>query len=97
MSFRFKRSYPGSETVLGAIPLGIHSVEKHFTDDNDRNGPDHPFSMNPKSWKSMIISSRRLENSLGDGLKKVEDNEKETVILQRRSIRAKREIKRGEK
>ena len=53
--------------------------------------------MNPKSWKSMIISSRRLENSLGDGLKKVEDNEKETVILQRRSIRAKREIKRGKK
>ena len=87
---------PGSETVLGAIPLGIHSVEKHFTDDNDRNGPDHPFSMNPKSWKSMIVSSRRLENSLGDGLKKVENNEKETVILQRRSIRAKREIKRGE-
>ncbi len=87
---------PDSETVLGAIPLGIHSVEKHFTDDNDRDGPDHPFSMNPTSWKSMIVSSRRLEDSLGDGLKKVEENERETVILQRRSIRAKRNIKKGE-
>ena len=52
--------------------------------------------MNPTSWKSMIVSSRRLEDSLGDGLKKVEENERETVILQRRSIRAKRNIKKGE-
>ena len=87
---------PDSETVLGAIPLGIKSVEKHFTDDNDRDGPDHPFSMNPKSWKQMIISSRRLESALGDGNKKIEDNEKDTVVLQRRSIRAKRNIKKGE-
>ena len=73
---------PGSETVLGAISIGIHSVEKHFTDDNDRNGPDHPFSMNPKSWREMIVSARRLEQSLGDGIKKVEENENETVVLQ---------------
>ena len=88
---------PGSETVLGAIPIGIHSVEKHFTDDNDRSGPDHPFSMNPKSWEEMIKSSRKLEQALGDGVKKVEDNENETLVLQRRSIRAKRLIKKGEK
>ena len=87
---------PDSETVLGAIPIGIHSVEKHFTDDNDRSGPDHPFSMNPITWKAMIISSRRLEQSLGDGKKKVEENERDTVILQRRSVRAKRLIKKGE-
>ena len=87
---------PDSETVLGAIAIGIHSVEKHFTDNNDRDGPDHPFSMNPKSWKSMIVSARRLEQSLGDGQKKIEDNEKDTVVLQRRSIRAKRQIKKGE-
>jgi len=87
---------PDSETVLGAISIGIHSVEKHFTDDNDRDGPDHPFSMNPKSWKSMILSATRLEQSLGDGQKKIEDNEKDTVVLQRRSIRAKRQIRKGE-
>ena len=44
----------------------------------------------------MIISSRRLESALGDGNKKIEDNEKDTVVLQRRSIRAKRNIKKGE-
>ena len=58
----------GSETVLGAISLGARVIEKHFTDDNLR-GPDHKFSMNPKTWRSMVISARKLENSLGDGQK----------------------------
>ena len=39
---------PGHATVLGAVSLGASSVEKHFTDDNLRNGPDHLFSMNQK-------------------------------------------------
>jgi N-acetylneuraminate synthase len=104
----FKKKYPniilglsdhtvGHETVLGAITLGAKVIEKHFTDSNSRSGPDHLFSMNPKSWKEMIFASRRLEESLGTNIKKVEKNEKFTVILQRRSIRASRIIKKGEK
>ena len=88
---------PGHETVLGAISLGAKVIEKHFTDSNTRSGPDHFFSMNPKSWRKMIISSRKLEESLGSNIKKVEKNEKLTVILQRRSVRANRIIKKGEK
>ena len=78
---------PGDITVLGAVSLGAIMVEKHFTDDNNRNGPDHPFSMNPKTWKEMVTRTRLLELSLGDTIKKVEENEHETVVLQRRSIR----------
>ena len=87
----------GHETVLGAIALGAKVIEKHFTDSNKRNGPDHFFSMNPKSWKEMVISSRKLEQSLGSNTKKVEKNEQSTIILQRRSIRANKIIKIGEK
>ena len=61
---------PGHETVLGAIALGIKVVEKHFTDDISRNGPDHPFSMDPKTWKEMVVASRKLESAMGDGKKK---------------------------
>ena len=86
----------GHETVLGAITLGARVIEKHFTDSNKRNGPDHKFSMNPKTWKQMIESSRILEMALGTDIKKIEMNEKETVILQRRSIRAKKNIKKNE-
>ena len=31
---------PGHSTVLGAVALGARVVEKHFTDDNNRVGPD---------------------------------------------------------
>ncbi|MBQ0140960.1 MAG: N-acetylneuraminate synthase family protein [Kurthia sp.] len=77
---------PGHATVLGAITLGARVVEKHFTDDNNRIGPDHPFSMNPTSWREMVDRSRELEYALGNGVKKVEDNEIETAVVQRRGI-----------
>lgn len=86
---------PGHSTVLGAVALGARVIEKHFTDDNHREGPDHGFSMNPKSWREMVDRSRELEASLGDGLKRVEQNEKETVVLQRRCLRAARPLKKG--
>jgi len=85
----------GHATVLGAITLGARMVEKHFTDKNDREGPDHKFSMNPKSWKEMIERSRELENSLGSEEKNIEKNENETVILQRRAIRTKEKLQKG--
>ena len=88
---------PGYVTVLGAVALGARAIEKHFTDDKTRPGPDHPFSMDPESWKTMVDSTRLLEASLGNTIKKVEGNENETVILQRRSIRAVRKLHVGEK
>ena len=79
----------GHSTALGAIALGARVVEKHFTADNNQTGPDHVFSMNPKTWREMIDRARELEYALGTGIKIVEDNEKETVVLQRRCVRAK--------
>lgn len=86
---------PGHATVLGAVALGARVVEKHFTDSNDRVGPDHKFAMNPRSWREMVDRTRELENSMGAGVKKIEDNEKETVILQRRAIRVKSGLPKG--
>ncbi|MEK9568707.1 MAG: N-acetylneuraminate synthase family protein [Alphaproteobacteria bacterium] len=87
---------PGHTCVLGAIALGARVVEKHFTDDNERIGPDHKFALNPMDWSEMVKRSRELELSLGDGIKRVESNEKETVIIQRRAVRARRKINQGE-
>ena len=88
---------PGHETVLGSIILGAKVIEKHFTDDTQRRGPDHPFSMDPQAWRLMVESSRNLENSLGNGIKKVEGNELETVVLQRRATRSIKNLKKGQK
>lgn len=87
----------GHSTVLGAIAMGARVIEKHFTDDNNRTGPDHYFSMNPKTWTEMVKETRRLEMALGDGVKKVEKNEKITNFIQRRGSYANRDIKKNEK
>jgi N-acetylneuraminate synthase len=86
---------PGHSAVLGAIALGATVVEKHFTDSNDRDGPDHRFSLTPSNWRSMVDSSRELESSLGDGFKRVEANEEATVVVQRRSLCASRDLPAG--
>jgi sialic acid synthase SpsE len=86
---------PGHVTVLGAVALGARVVEKHFTDDTARIGPDHGFSMDPTTWRAMVDDTRLLEAALGDGHKKVEDNEQETVVLQRRCVRAARGLPAG--
>lgn len=86
---------PGHSTVLGSVALGARMIEKHFTDDISRNGPDHRFSMDPKSWREMIDRTRELEAALGNGIKKIEENEVQTVILQRRALRAKKHLPKG--
>jgi sialic acid synthase SpsE len=79
---------PGHASVLGAVALGARVIEKHFTDVNRREGPDHLFSMTPQAWRDMVDRTRELESALGSPLKVVEQNERETVILQRRCLRA---------
>ena len=86
----------GHATVVGAVALGARIVEKHFTDDNNRVGPDHLFAMNPRTWSEMVKATRQLERALGSGDKFVADNEQETVVIQRRCLRAARDIQRGE-
>jgi N-acetylneuraminate synthase len=86
----------GHTTVLGAIALGARVIEKHFTDNNLRIGPDHKFSMNPRTWSEMIKESRRLEKALGNGIKKVQKNERESYYIQRRSVYSLKNLKKGE-
>jgi len=86
---------PGHVTVLGAVTLGARVVEKHFTDDVTRSGPDHGFSLDPVTWRAMVDDTRMLEAALGTGTKGVEENETETVVLQRRCVRAVRDLSEG--
>ncbi len=86
---------PGHTTVLGAVTLGARVIEKHFTNDNNEEGPDHFFAMNPKTWKEMVDETKNLEFSLGSNKKIIEENEINTVILQRRAIRLNNNINKG--
>ncbi len=102
----FKKEYPGvilglsdhthgHATVLGAVALGAVVFEKHFTDDNGREGPDHKFAMDPASWREMVDRANELYAALGDGVKRVEANEKDTAFLQRRGLRFVKDLPKG--
>ncbi len=82
--------------VLGAVTLGARVIERHFTDDNDREGPDHKFALNPETWANMVAETRILERALGSADKFVAGNEKDTYVVQRRCLRAARDIQAGE-
>jgi sialic acid synthase SpsE len=86
---------PSHVPVLGAVALGARVIEKHFTDSTDREGPDHSFSMTPETWREMVDRTRELEAALGDGVKQIEDNERATVTVQRRCVRANRALTEG--
>jgi len=103
----YKKKYPnivlglsdhtsGHATVLGSIALGARVIEKHFTNDNNQTGPDHSFAMNPESWREMVNRSYELLAALGDGVKRVEENEKKSYIVQRRCLCASKSLKMGD-
>lgn len=104
----YKYRYPGiilglsdhmqnNTIVISAVSLGARIIEKHFTDSTSRSGPDHSFAMDPESFREMVDITRELEIIIGHGEKKIEENERETVIVQRRSICASRPIAKGTK
>lgn len=86
---------PNHVAVLGAVALGARVVEKHFTDDTSREGPDHGFSLDAKAWRRMVDDTRILERALGDGFKKVEVNEYQSRIVQRRALRFSANLSKG--
>ena len=38
---------PSNIPVIAAVTLGAKVIEKHFTDDKNREGPDHKFALDP--------------------------------------------------
>ena len=82
--------------VVGAVALGARVIERHFTDSNDREGPDHKFALNPENWAKMVSEVRILERALGSTQKFVAENELDTYVVQRRCLRAARPIEEGE-
>jgi sialic acid synthase SpsE len=83
-------------SVLGSVALGARVIEKHFTDDCERVGPDHKFSLNPSMWREMVEQTRELEAALGSYAKKIEANEEKSAIVQRRALRYSTNLSKGD-
>ena len=87
----------GVEAPIISIVLGAKVIEKHLTLNNKLKGPDHKASIEPNDFKKMVLAIRNAEKMLGDGKKIASKNESKIKRLVRKSIVAKKEIKKGEK
>lgn len=86
----------GIEVPIAAVAMGATVIEKHFTLDRNMYGPDHKASIEPQDLQDMIKAIRNIEVALGDGKKECSPLEKKNIIVARKSIVARRDIKAGE-
>lgn len=86
----------GIEVPIAAVAMGATIIEKHFTLDRNMDGPDHKASLEPEELKAMVVAIRHIEAALGTGEKEPAECEKKNIAVVRKSIVAKRAIKKGE-
>lgn len=80
---------------LGAVALGASILERHFTDDMNRPGPDISCSMDPSSLKELINGSKIIFLERG-GEKKPIEQESQTMAFAFASVIAVKDINPGE-
>lgn len=86
----------GIEVPIAAAALGATVLEKHFTLDHTMEGPDHRASLEPDELRAMVAAIRHIEVALGDPAKTVTASESGNRTVARKSIVARREIRKGE-
>lgn len=86
----------GYVAAIGACMKNICCIEKHFTLDKNLPGPDHKASATPVELKALCENVRRIEVIAGEGGKRVTDSERRNIVIARKSIVARRAIKKGE-
>ena len=78
-----------------AVAMGACVLEKHFTIDRNLPGPDHKASLEPNELKKMVKEIRDTEKALGSYHKEPTNTEKKVMKLVRKSMVAKKDIKKG--
>ena len=87
---------PGIEVSIAAAAIGAVIIEKHFTLDRNMEGPDHKASLEPGELAAMVNGIRRIEKALGSEEKTASPSERKNREIARKSIIARRAIKKGE-
>ena len=99
-AFKIKVGYSdhtkGIEIPIAAVALGATVIEKHFTLDRNLPGPDHKASLEPEELRAMVKAIRNVQMALGDGIKRPSPSELKNREIVRKSIVARRAIKKGE-
>ena len=86
----------GFDSSMIAVALGAEILEKHITLDKKEEGPDHLASCDPIEFKNYMKKIRKTLRILGSNKKKLISDEKKNIFLVRKSIVAKKDIKKNE-
>ena len=86
-----------NEAAIAAVTLGARVIEKHITLNKNFSGPDHKASLEPLEFIDFVKSIRNTEMILANKNKNLINIEKINKKFIRKSIVAKRNIKKGER
>lgn len=86
----------GIAMSVAAYVLGARIIEKHFTLNRVMKGTDHVFSLEPVGMRKLVRDLKRVRISLGDGIKKTYESEKQGIVKMGKKIAAGRNLKKGQ-
>lgn len=86
----------GITIPIAAVACGAVLIEKHFTLDNNMEGPDHKASLEPQDLTAMVSAIRQVEKALGSRVKTPTVSEVKNKAVARKSLVAARDINKGE-
>jgi sialic acid synthase len=104
----YKKNFPeltlglsDHENGIDAGPIaymyGARVFEKHFTIDRSLKGTDQSFSLEPLGMEKFVRNIKRINDMLGDGIKKVQSCERKPIFKMSKSIVAKDNIQKNTK
>ena len=85
----------GINIAIAAIAIGACIIEKHFILNNKIKSPDSKFSMLPKDFNELCLSSNIIWKSIGKNQVIINNEEKENLKF-RRSLYFKKDMNKGE-
>lgn len=86
----------GITIPIAAVARGAVLIEKHFTLDNNMEGPDHKASLEPQDLTAMVSAIRQVEKAIGSRVKTPTVSEVKNKAVARKSLVAARDINEGE-
>ncbi|MEP2783717.1 MAG: N-acetylneuraminate synthase family protein [Pseudoruegeria sp.] len=101
MKSRFGKMVGFSDHTIGALgpmtaaAMGAVAVEKHYTNDPTRKGPDHRFSATPDIMAEIAKGMKDIHQLKGSSLKQTTEAEEVSKSIGRRSAFALRDLPAG--
>ena len=91
----FSDHSPGIEASLAAIALGATIIEKHFTTNRALSGGDNEMSVLPEEFRRLVREGNNIALAIGDGNRKLSEDEQKVKDLIRRVFFAKHAVPKG--